>query len=104
MTSLPCNYVIDASVTVGSITPGATESFAGSDGISQATNWQLEAVTQTTTGTEGVTFQTDPGVALTLSVTLNAPTPFFFFVQNNQVNGGYKGPLTNPLVFQPSEP
>jgi hypothetical protein len=36
-------------------------------------------------------------------VRLNAPVAFFF-VQNNQVNGGYKGPLTNPLILQPSTP
>ena len=34
---------------------------------------------------------------------LNAPVSFFF-VQDNLVNGGYKGALTNPLIFQPSSP
>jgi hypothetical protein len=28
----------------------------------------------------------------------------FFFVQDNQVNGGYTGALTNPMMFKPSAP
>jgi hypothetical protein len=28
----------------------------------------------------------------------------FFFVQDNLVNGGYTGALTNPLMLQPTVP
>jgi len=38
-----------------------------------------------------------------LAVQLNAPVSFFF-VQDGKVNGGYQGPLTNPLMFVPSAP
>jgi hypothetical protein len=102
LTSLSCSYIVDASVSTGTLVETGN-SVEPNDSVSQATPRQIEAVTTTTTGVDGVLFDAAPGAAITVSVSLNAPVSFFF-VQDNQVNGGYQGTLTNPLMFQPSTP
>jgi hypothetical protein len=103
LTNLSCSYVVDASVGTGTIANPASDGFQGGDSLSQASPRQIEAVATTTTGEDAMLFDTTPGVPITLTVSLNAPVSFFF-VQDNLVNGGYKGALTNPLVLQPSAP
>jgi hypothetical protein len=103
LTNLSCNFVVDASVTVGAITNPEGDGLEAGDALSQPNPQQIEAVTTTTTGVDAMLFDATPGASITLTVTLNAPVSFFF-VQDNQVNGGYKGALTNPLMLQPSSP
>jgi hypothetical protein len=106
ITGLSCSYAVTASVAatdgtiqnVAGITPSATDSLSEA-----STQQEVQAVTSTTTNTDSMTFDTIPGTILTVSVQLNAPVSFFF-VQDNQVNGGYTGALTNPMMFQPSSP
>jgi hypothetical protein len=102
LTNLSCNFTVDASVTSGTIVDTGTTVGAG-DAVTQANPSQIEAVTVTTTEVDGMTFDTTPGAQVTVSVSLNAPVSFFF-VQNNKVNGGYQGALTNPLIFEPLSP
>ncbi len=102
LTSLSCSFIVDASVSTGTLVETG-DTIGPSDSVSQATPRQIEAVTTTTTGVDGVLFDTAPGAAITVTVALNAPVSFFF-VQDNLVNGGYQGTLTNPLMFQPSSP
>ncbi|HEX4448243.1 MAG TPA: hypothetical protein VH044_15955 [Polyangiaceae bacterium] len=104
LTSLSCIYAVDASVSAGAISNATGESLdPTSDALSQTTSQRLEVTTTTTTGESGVLFDAPAGDPVVVSVRLNAPVAFFF-VQNNQVNGGYKGALTNPLILQPSTP
>ena len=106
VTNLACNFVVDAYVAVGAGTiqnaAGIVASSTNSLGV-DGTQTQVRAVTTTSSGTDAMTFDTTPGATLTVSVQLDAPVSFFF-VQDNRVNGGYTGPLTNPLMFQPSAP
>jgi hypothetical protein len=104
ITNLACNYTITASVDAESgVVSNAASPTALSTGFlsTSADDRQVEASTNTTTGTDGMTFDTTPGVIVTIAVQLNAPVSFFF-VQDNKVNGGYTGTLTNPMMFQPS--
>jgi hypothetical protein len=103
ITSLTCNFVVDATVAVGAITNDSAESFSPSDTLTQTSSTQIEAVTATTTEVDTVFFDTTPGATIQVSVRLDAPVSFFF-VQDNQVNGGYKGALTNPLMLRPTTP
>ncbi|HTB74978.1 MAG TPA: hypothetical protein VK762_17130 [Polyangiaceae bacterium] len=103
LTNLSCNFVVDASVTTGSIANPASEGFEGADSVTQASSRQIEAVTTTTTGDNAILFDATPGAVITVTVSLNAPVSFFF-VEENKVNGGYNGALTNPLMFQPTTP
>jgi hypothetical protein len=103
LTNLSCNFVVDASVAMGLVANPTSEGLAGGDSVSQASPQQIEAMTTTTTGQDAILFDTTPGVPITLSVALNAPVSFFF-VEDNLVNGGYPGTLTNPLMLQPTAP
>jgi hypothetical protein len=103
LTNLSCSYVVDASVGTGTIANPASDGFQGGDSLSQASPRQIEAVATTTTGDDAMLFDTTPGVPITVTVSLNAPVSFFF-VQDQRVNGGYKGALTNPLMLQPKTP
>jgi hypothetical protein len=103
LTNLSCNFIVDASVATGAIANPSSDDLEASDSLSQASSRQIEAVTTTTTGVDAMLFDATPGAAITVTVSLNAPVSFFF-VQDNMVNGGYTGALTNPLIFQPTTP
>ena len=106
LTNQSCDFVVDASVdpSAGTIENAAGLAHSGTNSLNEASSrQQIEAVTSTTTGIDEVTFDATPGAIVTVTVQLNAPVSFFF-VQNNQVNGGYTGALTNPLLFRPSSP
>jgi len=102
LTQLSCNFVVDASVATGTITQTEMALPSG-DSVTQPSPQQIEATTTTTTGVDEILFDTAAGARITVNVQLNAPVSFFF-VQDGKVNGGYQGPLTNPLMFEPSAP
>ena len=79
----------------------------------------LEATALMTNQVASFTFDTDPGMHLTLDSTVSGlryyvdstgvQHTFFFFVSKNSagsedINGGFTGTLTNPLTFEPSAP
>jgi hypothetical protein len=103
LTGLSCSYMVDVSVASGVISSPNSGYFGNGDSFFQSSQSQLEADATSTTGEQSISFQTDPGAPITVTVRLNAPVAFFF-VQSNKVNGGYKGTLTNPLIFQPTTP
>jgi hypothetical protein len=103
ITSLTCNFTVDASVEVGAITNPSVDGFGSTDTLTQTSTTQIEGVTSTTTGVNTVLFDTTAGATIEVSVRLDAPVSFFF-VQDGQVNGGYKGALTNPLLLRPTSP
>jgi hypothetical protein len=102
LTNLPCNFVVDANVTTGTVATTG-DSLEPQDSVSSPYPQEIEAVTTTTTGVDAIFFDATPGAPMTVTVSLNAPVSFFF-VQDSLVNGGYTGTLTNPLMFQPSTP
>jgi hypothetical protein len=103
LTNLSCNFVVDASVATGTIASPTPDGFLSGDSLTQPSSRRVEAVTTTTGDEDAMLFDTTPGAVITVSVSLNAPVSFFF-VQDNQGNGGYKGTLTNPLLFEPTSP
>jgi hypothetical protein len=104
-TNLDCNFDVTISVA-SSISNAAGEGLAASDQIAQASAMQVELVTRTTTTIQGVTFDAPPGDIITLDAKMNALDDgnLLFFVQDGQINGGYRGTLTDPLMLQPSSP
>jgi hypothetical protein len=123
-----CPYTIDLSVAHGDITNATSEGFAPTDDLSGGGtdgggtdgggtdadggtpqipgSPSITAQTLTTTTVQGVRFDTEPGAIVTLSAALNGEYSgsFLFFVQDDRVNGGYTGPLTDPLEFQSTSP
>jgi hypothetical protein len=103
LTNLSCNFMVAAAVTSGEITNGAALDPASSASVTQPNAAQVQSTSTTTSGVDGVLFDGPPGSRVTVTVQLNAPLSFFF-VQDGKVNGGYQGPLANPLTFEPSSP
>ena len=70
----------------------------------------VEATTTTTTGIDQMTFDTPLSAGETPIITLDAKLDgadsgqYLFFVQRGQINGGYRGMLTDPLMLEPSTP
>jgi hypothetical protein len=105
VTNLPCPYVVAASVAAaaGSIDNAMANPASASAAFAIVSAQEIRATTTTTTGVDAMTFDTTPGAIVTVSVQLDTNVSFFF-VQDNQVNGGYTGALTNPMMFKPSAP
>ncbi len=60
----------------------------------------------TSTARNQVSFDAQPGASIELDAFVE-PSPnenYLFFVQNQRVNGGYQGDLTDPLILEPSSP
>ena len=90
---------------VGSMTPGVAPT-----GVTQNAAGAIEAQTNTTTGIDGVTFDTPLTTGEVPVITLDAkvngqdnPT-WLFFVQDGKINGGTTDLLTDPLMFEPTTP
>jgi hypothetical protein len=121
-TSLPCAFDNVITVSTGTITNLAGQQLEASDSVMQDSPQKIEAITNTTTGVDGVTFDTPFSAGqtpvITLTVTLNGIESAqsnceqggggscndVFFVQDGQLDGNYQGMLTDPLMFEPSSP
>jgi len=106
VTGLSCNFQIKVSVGSGAVTNVAGQLSEPGDQPSQPGPTEVAATTVTTTAIDGITFDTAPGAIITLDAKLdgNESGSFLFFVQDGKVNGGYRGPLADPLMFEPSSP
>lgn len=108
-TALSCNFEVAVSVGAGTINNLAGESIAPADSLNQTSPQEVQAVTTTSTGVSGMTFETPlganpPVITVTASVDGAESGSFLFFVQDGKINGGYTGVLTDPLKFEPSSP
>jgi hypothetical protein len=108
-TSLSCAFDVTVSVSAGSIENVSGQGSVGGSGVTQGRN-QTEATSTTTTGIDGIAFDTVVPPGTTPVITLDAkmdgnedPT-FLFFVQDGQINGNYAGQLTDPLMLEPKTP
>ena len=101
-----CPYEVTVSAATGAISNYLPDAPATTDALELMAPRKLVAITNTTAEADGITFDANAGSPITLDVALGGQpsVPFFFFVQNDEVNGDYKGTLTNPLVLEPSSP
>jgi hypothetical protein len=100
-----CNFQINVSVSKGTITGATSNGFADPDTL-VTTNAGLTATTTTSTTLQGMLFDSDPGAVITLSASLSGEYSgsFLFFVQDGEINGNFKGLLTDPLQLEGSSP
>lgn len=120
-TGLSCSYDITVSVATGAIANLAGQTLESNDSVTQDSKTQVEAITTTSTGIDGMTFDTPltPGQTpvITLTETLNGQESaqfgcqngggncnIIFFVQDGQIDGNYQGSLTDPLMLEPKTP
>ncbi|MGA2447826.1 MAG: hypothetical protein ABTD50_04035 [Polyangiaceae bacterium] len=103
LTGYSCNYDIKATAVSGTIANAVSQ---GPDvpAISLDGSNTIQLATTTTLGVDGVTFDTAPGAIISLDATLGGAEDgsYWFFVQDGQVNGGYQGPLSDPLLLEPA--
>lgn len=110
LSNLSCSYDITVSVSTGTIANPASQAFESSDSLLQNSSVSIEALTTTTTQTDGMTFDTvvpdgtTPVITLTAYLDGQASGSFLYFVQNGAINGNYSGTLTDPLMLEPSSP
>ena len=109
VTSLSCNFQIDVTVASGAsgaITNVVNQLTEQGALLSQPTPNEVSATTTTTTAVDGIVFNTTPGAVITLDAKVGGSEDgsFLFFVQDGQVNGGYQGTLSDPLMLEPSSP
>jgi hypothetical protein len=106
LSGAPCNFTVGISVTDSSIANATPTNFGPNDTMTSTTS-QVSAATTTTTQVDTVDFDATAGGKITLQAnipSLPSDGSWFFFVQDGQVNGGYNGPLSDPLIFEPSTP
>lgn len=104
-TNPACQFDVKVSVQSGAITNATAQGLEASDTFS-ASPLEIEAVTTTSTGTDGFVFATAPGAVITLSATMGGQYygGFLFFVEGGKVNDGFSGTLTDPILLQGSSP
>ena len=101
----PCQFDVKISVATGVIAQPATQGFLSTDTFSSSAT-QIEGITSTTDASDGVTFQTTPGAAITLSATVGGQYDgqFIFFVEGGKVDDGFTGTVTDPIILQGATP
>jgi hypothetical protein len=104
-TGQSCDFSVSASVATGTIGNLDTTELAGGS-VTTPTASRVDARVTTSTEVHGLTFTTNAGAVLTVQASVGGiqDGSFLFFVQDGKVNGGYAGPLTNPLQLQGSTP
>jgi hypothetical protein len=109
-TGLGCSFDNTVTVSTGSIANLAGQALETSDSVTQPSTQKVEAVTSTTTGVDGITFDTPFSSGQTPVITLDAKLngaengQYLFFVQDGKINGDYQGMLTDPLMLEPKTP
>jgi hypothetical protein len=88
---------------IGNVVPDVNSTAAPT--VNSAAN-SVAATTITTTGIDGMTFDTDPGAMITLTATVGGvyDGSFLFFVQDGVINGNYAGTITDPLMLEGKTP
>jgi hypothetical protein len=104
-TAQSCAFDVKVSPASGELTNVTSETFASTDTLA-STGSSLEAQTTTSSTAEGVYFDAPPGVPITLDAAVGGllDGSFLFFVQDGQVNGGFTGQLTDPLMLEGAAP
>lgn len=98
-----CMFDVTLSAESGAIANAVTQGPDGGSVTARGSNG-IEVTTTTTNAVDGVTFDTDPGAVISLDAKLDGAEDgtFLFFVQDSQINGGYQGTLSDPLLLEPA--
>jgi hypothetical protein len=86
---------------------GSALTYADSSGTT-TTSSSFEASILVRLDSPTLSFTGEPGQPVTIEASIDGVAKgdgqFFFFVQDQKVNGGFQGKLSNPLTFLPSKP
>jgi hypothetical protein len=101
--------VAGATTIANVVGQGISLTSTGASGLTQSSQL-LEATTTTTTSVQGVTFDTVSSTGVVPVITVDAKLSgqedgsYFFFVQDDAINGNYQGTLSDPLMLEPQSP
>jgi hypothetical protein len=106
LSGFACSYSISISVQSGGITNLDTTSLEPGNQATQPSALQVVATASTANSIDAISFDATPGESIELDAQVDGirDGTFLFFVQNGKVNGGYQGPLTDPLILHPLSP
>jgi hypothetical protein len=104
-TAQGCDFKVTAVANSGALSKLDSSEVQDGSASANGTNGVV-ATTTSTTGVNGIRFDTDPGAIITVSASVGSlqDGSFLFFVQDGKVNGGFAGKLTNPLELQGNTP
>lgn len=101
-----CDFAVRAEVEHGPLTAFKTTGLGGGDTAEQ-TDDNTVVVQSTVTDTLATAeFDTSPGETIALEAIVSGlrDGSYFFFVQDGQINGGFSGTLTNPILVRGKTP
>lgn len=105
-TGAACIFDLRIKSETGDLASIQGEGILASDSISSSDARTIAAHTNTGSNAVGVTFAAPSGGIVNIDASVGGvrDSSFFFFVQDGKPNGGYSGPLTDPLRFVGSAP
>jgi hypothetical protein len=106
ITDKTCAFEIGISANSGELSNSKPEGIGTAGTVATVSSRQIKATTITGAQSHGVRFDTAPGAIITVDAAVGSlrDGKYFFFVQNGQINGGFKGKLTDPLMLQGKKP
>jgi hypothetical protein len=107
ISGLTCNFYVDAIAQSGAITNVSGDRLESDDVLDQPSSSEVTLNTSTSTGVDGVFFDTDPGATINVLQQIGGVQDgtYFFWSQNNQIlGGGNPSAVNDPLSFVGSQP
>jgi len=106
ISGLPCTFEVSATVASGAVTNVAGDRLETDDTLSSNTT-EVTLSTSTTTGVDGVWFDTSPGTSISVLGKVGSAQygTFFFWSQSGVIEGGgTPAHVADPLTFVPASP
>jgi hypothetical protein len=108
LSNLSCTFDVIATIPTGTITNVTGDRLESDDSLTTPSATEVALVTNTTTGVDGVFFDTAPGATITVVQRIGNTQDgaFFFWSQNGTIEGGTTSTqaVADPLSFVPSTP
>jgi hypothetical protein len=102
----PCSFDVKITAAQGkTFTNVASQNFEPADTFSSS-QAELDATTTTSTGFDGLLFDTAPGDTITISATVGGlyDGRFLFFVEDGKIDDGTQTTVTDPILLTPTSP
>lgn len=105
-TAASCEFDVRIASESGDLESIHSEGVLSSDSVTSTDARTISARSSTGSNAVGVRFEGPVGgiIAIDAAVGGIRETGYFFFVQDDKPNGGFTGPLTNPLRFKGKSP
>jgi len=106
LSGLPCTFDVSATVATGTVSNVTGDRLESDDSLT-SNSTEVTLATNTTSGVDGVFFDTSPGASISVlqHVGTTQDGSFFFWSQSGALQGGgTPSRVADPLSFVPSSP